>query len=102
MKENKYPKLILPDYFDERAEIETPDKGYLNGTVVVLEDGTRYQVYFIDPTRLKQDLDTEVESGRPFLAETGLIILPLVTVENARAVLPALLADGFFESLKPM
>lgn len=101
METTNYPKLHLPEYFDERAEYETPSKGYLNHVEVELENGNRFRVVFIDPTRLQQDLEDDAKAGRPYFAEAGMIVLPEVTVEKARAVIKYLVEDGFFESLKP-
>lgn len=102
MEASSYPKLHLPEWFDERAEFETTFKGYLNDVEVELEDGDRYRVFFIDPTRLRQDLEEEVRLGMPYFAEVGMIVLPEVTINNAKAAIKSLLEDGFFASLKPL
>lgn len=99
MKNNEYPKLILPDYFDERAEAEALMKGYISGARVQLENGARYSVYFIDPVRLKQDLESETESGRPYIAEPGMIVLNEITISNIEQVLASLAEEKFFERL---
>ena len=31
--------ILFPDWYDERAQFETPHKGFLGGVVVRLEDG---------------------------------------------------------------
>lgn len=102
MKDNDYPKLHLPEGFDERSEYETPFKGYLRDAQVELEDGNRYKVFFIDPVRLRQDLEEEVKLGRPYFAEVGMIVLPRVTVDEAKEAIKFLLRDGFFANLKPL
>lgn len=102
MKESDYPKLILPEWFNQRLADETPIKGFLSNMEAELSNGNRYILNFIDPIRLNQDLETETKRGRPYLAEQGMVILPEVTVDKAREVLKQLLKDGFFETLKPL
>jgi len=80
-KTRSRPRVIFPEGFDERAAFETPLKGWLSAQVE-LEDGRRYAVYFSDPIRLHQDLDEAVRSGKPCVAEPGLIIIPEVTIET--------------------
>lgn len=102
MEAATYPKLHLPEWFDERSEFETPFRGYLSHAEVELEDGTRYKLFFIDPIRLQQDLEEEVKLGRPYIAEAGLIVLPEVTLEKIREVIRLLPKDDFFQGLKPL
>jgi hypothetical protein len=92
-----YPKLHLPDWLDERSAFETQYKGYLSHAEVELENGKRHRVFFIDPTRLQRNLDEEVKLGRPYFAEAGMIVLPVVTVEKAKEVIKSLWEIGFFE-----
>ena len=72
-------RILFPEGFDARWEADLPDKGYIEDVVVELEGGTRYALSFIDPTRLKQELDLEVRSGRPFYAVPNLVVIPEVT-----------------------
>ena len=99
MKTRSGPWVIWPEGFDERAAFETPLKGWLSAQVE-LEDGCRYTVYFSDPSRLQQDLDEALKSGRPCFAEPGLIILPEVTVKTMQEAVQFLWKEGFFASLK--
>ena len=99
MKTLSRPRVIWPEGFDERAAFETLLKGWLSAQVE-LEDGCRYAVYFSDPSRLQQDLDEALKSGRPCFAEPGLIILPEVTVKTMREAVQFLCKQGFFASLK--
>lgn len=99
MQSSNYPRVIFPKGFDERAAFETPLKGWLSAQVEA-EDGLRYAVYFCDPVRLQQDLDEEVKTGRPFLAEPGLVVLPEVTVEAVESAAQLLWQQGFFARLQ--
>ena len=75
-------------------------KGYLGNVIVRFDDDSRFQVSFIDSIRLAWDLQCEAESGSPFFAEAGLIVVPEVTQESIRrAIIGATVAD-FFDGLK--
>lgn len=100
MRDSEFPKLILPDLFDQRAYDETPQKGYLADVICELEDGRRFTINFYDPVRLQQDF--ELEKKRNFyFAQPSLVILSEVTVQNAQKALKKLDEDGFFDRLCP-
>jgi hypothetical protein len=100
MRDSDFPRLILPDLFDERAYAETPQKGSLIDVICELEDGRRFTMNFYDPVRFQQDLESETERSFCF-AEPGLVILPEVTVPNAQKALKKLYEDGYFDRLCP-
>jgi hypothetical protein len=99
MKMSNSPRLILPDGFDEQALFELPFKGWLSA-YVESEEGCRYPVHFSDPIRLQQDLEEEVQLGKPHFAMPGLIILPEVTIEAIEEAVQVLWEQGFFAYLK--
>jgi hypothetical protein len=92
-------RLVLPDWYDERAEWEVAAKGWFGAAVVESSDGSRYAVTFYDPTRLGQDLEAE---GRGYLAEVGLVVLPELNRRAMEDVIPKLAGDGFFDSQLPL
>ncbi|MDQ3927535.1 MAG: hypothetical protein M3328_00150 [Chloroflexota bacterium] len=94
-----YPRIIFPDEFDERAEIEMPMKGWLRARVEI-EKGRSYGVFFMDPVRLQQELTDLVGCGEPCFAEAGLIIVPDVTVAAIEKAVLFLWERGFFSQLK--
>jgi len=94
--------ISFPEGYDDRAEFETPSKGYLRGVVVNFEDGSNYKLFFIDPIRLQQDLEADVANGREYYAEPGMIILPEVTAQTIRKAVSGLWREGFFQWLKPL
>lgn len=102
MTNEKYPRLILPDDYDERARDEAGPKGYISGALIELENGKFYKAYFTSPTRLRQDLEMEVTLGRPYIAEPGLVVVPEIAIESIEGILGQLVSDGFFENLKPL
>jgi hypothetical protein len=67
-----------------------------------LKNGQRYKLFFYDPVRMRQDLEAEIRSGKPCLAEPNVILLPEVTTENIEKAVQGLLQDHFFEHLKPI
>ncbi len=97
-----FPEVVYPDGFDERWEYEMTARGYLGSVTVRTEGGLRFQVNFYDPVRLAQDLACEAESGRPYLAEPGLIVVPEVTTDAIRKAVEGLAKEGFFEALRPI
>jgi hypothetical protein len=94
--------IQFPEGYDDRLEFETPSKGYLSDVVVRLPDGSEYKLFFIDPTRLQQDLEADIESGRNYYAEPGMVLLPRVTTDAIHQAVSCLWRDGFFRSLKPL
>ena len=88
--ENDQPTILFPEGYHARRESETLFKGYLGGVVVQSPEGLRYKVFFVDPTRLKQDLDDDAEAGRPYFTEPGLVVLPEVTTESIRTAVGGL------------
>lgn len=94
--------VIFPEDYDARSEYETPFRGYLEGVVVQLEDGSRYPLAFFDPVRLRQDLEAEVKWGKSCLAEVNLIVLPEVTTAAIRKAVAELFQEGYFQHLKPL
>lgn len=92
--------IVFPEWYDARCEYETPLKGYLSDVEVRLEDGSCYKLYFTDPVRLQQTLDEDATLGRPYYAEPGLVVVPEVTTQAIQQVIPALLRDGYFQTLK--
>jgi hypothetical protein len=93
--------VVFPDWYDERARYEHNRKGHLNGVIVRFADGRRYQVSFMDPTRLSQEIEAELHRGEPCFLEPALVVVPEVTPEAIHKALPALVRQNFFEHLKP-
>ena len=97
------PQLVRLEFtheFGEREEQEAEDRGYLNFSVAVLEDGKRIPIVFYDPVRLKQDLEEEIKFGKSCIAEVGLIVVPSVSRENMQKAVNQLLQEGFFDELQ--
>jgi len=98
---DEYPRLIFDPPLDERLQFESRARGYLGDVLVELRDGSSYAVVFYDCTRLAQDLEYEISTGRMCVADAGMIVLPEVTLDNMRAAVKRLAAEGYFNGLKP-
>jgi hypothetical protein len=92
--------IIFPEWYDDRAEFETPSKGYLHEVEVRGEDGSRYRLFFIDPVRLQQDLEEDCRSGRSFYAEPGMIVLPEVNTRAVQEAIAVLWREGYFKHMR--
>ena len=96
-----YPILILPDDFLERDLYEMPLKGRLSCGIVERASGARYRLSFTDPVRLRQDLESDAQRGRPWFVEPNLIVLTEVTLENIKRCIHALEREGYFDKIQP-
>src|SRR5262249_15607909 len=94
--------VLFPDDYDAQSASETPSRGYLSDVVIQLEDGSRYQLFFIDPVRLQQELADQVNLGRTYWAEPNVVVLPRVTTEAIHQAVEGLAAESFFRRLKPL
>lgn len=93
------PNIVWPEGFGEQAIFDLPYKGWFS--VYVKSDvGCRYEIHFSDPVRLRQDLETEVQLGKPYLAMPNLIVLPKVTVPAIEEAIQRLWIEGFFAYIK--
>ncbi len=101
MKDEEYPRLLLPEDFDEQGSFEATLKGHLSCAEVELQNGQRYKLNFVDLNRLSQDLAHEIDLGRPFIAEEALIVVESIDLGRIRSLAKTLFDDGFFDHLKP-
>ncbi len=92
----------FPSDYDARSEHETPSRGYLSEVVVRLEDGCRYQLFFMDMFRLQQELTDNIRDGQPYFSEPNLVVLPYVTTESVRQAVEGMVKEGLLQDLKPL
>jgi hypothetical protein len=97
----KAPRLVFPEGFTDRDEWEMERKGFVYA-FLECEDGCRYQVMFIDPVRLSQDVEATLQSGQPYYYEFGQVVVPDVTVAAITKILPHLVAEGYLERHLPV
>ena len=84
-----------------RDEWEMERKGFANA-FLECEDGCHYQVMFIDPVRLAQDIKATLQSGQSYYYEFGQIIVPEVTIAAISKIVPLLVAEGYLDRHRPM
>jgi len=99
--DDTYPRLIFREPFEGQTAFEVPQKGWYNGLTVELEGGSQYEVFFYDPVRLSQDLESEVQQGNRYLAEPGMIVVPEINEISMREAIVALFKQGWFDHLRP-
>ncbi len=97
----KVPRLVFPEGFGDRDEWEMERKGYVYA-FLECDDGRRYQVMFIDPVRLAQDVEATLQSGQPYYYEFGQVVVPEVTIRAINSIVPHLVAEGYLERHLPM
>lgn len=93
-------RLTFTYTFGEREAFEAEARGYCGYAVAELADGAAIPVVFYDAVRLRQDLETMTEHGRPFIAEPCLIVVASVTLENMELAIERLAEEGFFEPFR--
>ncbi|MFO0968268.1 MAG: hypothetical protein U0793_22155 [Gemmataceae bacterium] len=94
------PRLVFPDGFGERDEWEMESKGYVHA-FLERGDGSRYQVMFIDPVRLAQDIEATLQSGQAYYYECAQVVVPEVTVAALTRIIPNLVKEGFLDRHPP-
>ena len=90
----------FPEWYDERGEWEAESKGWLPGVRVDLPTGLSYPLFFYDPVRLTQDLQSD--ASHDVIAEPGLVVIPEVTRTNIIRAIEKLVGNGYFDRLKPL
>lgn len=102
-----YPRLHFRDPFAE-IEWEVSAKGWYGGVSVELEDGSLYEVTFIIPVRLSQELQSQIELKNKgfvsdsFIADVGMIVVPEITETNIRESIQRLYEMGWFAHFVPL
>lgn len=90
---------ITYEYDDERTEIESSWKGWRSDIIVEI-DGDRFKINVFDPTRLMQDIETELETNACYTTDPNLIIVKEVTKETIEKTLEHQARQGYFDMLK--
>jgi hypothetical protein len=94
-------KLIFPTNRSEIDLIEADMKGYLNVSVPKSPERS-YPLYFYNPFRLGQDLDSELEFGKSCIGLPGTVIVKQIDLPTLEAALAQLDEEQFFDYLKPI
>lgn len=96
MSEAKRPTLLFEEPFDSKLEFEVEQKGWCGIGIVAFPSGKKSKVFFYDPVRLSQDLETELKSGGVCIAEPCLIVIPRVTRTYMEQAVSQLYDSGYF------
>lgn len=90
--------IEFPEGFDDFAwEVES--KGWLQGAIAVIA-GRRYSVMFYDPSRLTQDIESELKQNAVFF-ERNLIVVPSVTRTHMEAAIEVIARTGRYIDMTP-
>jgi hypothetical protein len=92
--------VSFPLTFDELYQQDVIERGYLSHVVVVMPDGCRYPLHFIEPIRLQQDLEQDCKFGPCLFVEVGLVIIPDLRLETLTTAVRALIERGYFRFLR--
>jgi hypothetical protein len=94
------PMLTFPLGFNERDEWEMERKGFVYA-FLEYKDGRKYSVMFIDPVRLRQDIQDTLQSGSSYYFERNMVVLPDVTMNEIQNIIPDLIRNGFLLNREP-
>jgi len=78
---------------------DTVDRGYRSHVLVEIATSL-YPVFFYDCGRLQCELQEMAKHGRPFIAETGMIVLESVTLAAMELAVQKLYEEGYFDYFK--
>jgi hypothetical protein len=84
--------IFPPDFSDYAWEVES--KGVFWGAAVRI-DNSLIDVTFYEPTRLRQDIEADIEAGRLFTVK-NLLVIEKVTIRNMQLAVSAA-PEEFFE-----
>src|SRR5262245_12049537 len=101
MPSSSPPVLHFRESLDAYEWHEISRKGWYTGVVAELPGGKLYPLTFYDPVRLVQELEGEVERGRPCFGEPALVVVPEITEAALRASVEHLFLLGWFARLAP-
>lgn len=97
MNNDDFPQIHFEESFDEMWAHEVWSRGWYGGVTVELITGKKVKVFFYDPVRLAQELESAMSQGFPFIAEKNMIVISEVTPEIIRKSINRLVLEVFFE-----
>lgn len=78
------------------------DLGCLSHAFVEIDGFGLYPVYFYSASRLVYELKTMSEHGRSYIAQTGMIVLPQISIPAIKETIQNLCDVGYFDYMTPM
>jgi hypothetical protein len=100
MDKQGYPRLILPEKYDDSDWSQITEKGWFEAEVE-LESNRTYKLNYYDPIRLKQDIDYCLSKGERCFDLPNLVVLPEITLSSVEESIRSLWAKGSFELFMP-
>jgi hypothetical protein len=95
-----YPRLVLPEEYDDLDWSQITEKGWFEAEVE-LENSGKYKLNYYDPIRLKQDIDYYLSKGERYFDLPNLVVLPEITLNTIKESIRSLWEKGSFELFKP-
>lgn len=89
-------EIHYPIKWTEQDHFELEAKGWLSDVTVITNSGHKYSMCFYDPTRLAQDLEEEIKSGKSAIIEKGLVVVSKLTKKNIEAAIAQAESEGYF------
>lgn len=96
-------KLYTLEFEGGFDEYDDWARGYRSHVLVTLvEEGYTYRIAFFTPYRAQSELQQLVKQGEPCFFETGLVIIPEITLEQMEKSIAFLIEQEFFDGLQPI
>ncbi|AKM04305.1 MULTISPECIES: hypothetical protein [Burkholderia cepacia complex] len=86
-------EIKYPSWYDELAEFEHEEKGFLEG-VLVLFEGAEVELNFYDMARFTQDAADSIRDNG-FFYMSGIVIVESVSKRHIEAAAQRIVKDGF-------
>jgi hypothetical protein len=95
--------LLLSRYgYEEDDMFMLDDLGCLSHAFVEIDGSALYPVYFYSSGRLIYEMKTMSERGQSFVAQTGMIVLPQISIPAIEDAIQDLCDIGYFDYMTPM
>jgi len=94
-------EVVFPIGYDDRGKYEAEERGALYDVRVLVGDKV-YCLSFVTLSRAQVDLEFQIiNEGEKYLADPGLILMPIIREKEVFEVVEALVKSRFFEKLVP-
>jgi hypothetical protein len=95
--------LLLSRYgYEEDDMFMLEERGCLSHAFVEIDGSELFPVYFYTPEYLVYVLGVRSEHGRSLVAETGMIVLPEISIPSINKAIQYLCDIGYFNYMAPL
>ncbi len=98
IKTENYTIYFIEEYYDSLFQFKTEAKGYFYGVTVALNNGKIYGLNIYNSTRLKQDVDDEIEAYG-FFYEENIVFLKNIDKDSIIEGVKKLWDNNSFENM---